>query len=125
MRFFYFICRYLQSILLLFLNFFLIPKLIYILFKRKNIFLVGNGAIGHYPANMFLAKKIYGNNTIYVHKSNTQFANKFLFDKCIEEFNFNQNYETVYKMNLALKTISFNYYQPNFSQNKYILSNNI
>ena len=101
MRIFNFIKNYLFHLIIILSNIFLLKKLLTATFNKTNIFLVGNGAIGHYPANMFFAKKIYGTNTIFVHKSGTNFDNNFLYKKCIETYKFDQSYEKIYHMNLA------------------------
>ena len=106
--------KYLHHLVIFFSNILLLKKLFTITFKKINIFLVGNGTIGHYPANMFFTKQIYGSNTIFVHKSGVNFDNQFLYKKCIENYNFDQSYEKIYHMNLALNFLTFNFYKINY-----------
>ena len=68
MRLFRFIKTYYLNLFLIFSNIFLLKKLLTIVFNKTNIFLVGNGKIGHYPGNIFIAKQLYDSNSIFVHK---------------------------------------------------------
>ena len=38
---------------------------------KKNVFLISNPAIGHYPINFFISLCMYGKNNIYVFKSHS------------------------------------------------------
>ena len=85
-RIFNFVKKYLFHLTIILSNILLLKKFLTATFNKTNIFLVGNRAIGHYPANMFFAKQIYGANTIFVHKSGVNFANKYLQFKIYNSF---------------------------------------
>ena len=113
MRLFNFIKNYYLNLIIILSNIFYLKKLIISVLCKTNIFLVGNGKIGHYPPNIFFAHQIYGSNTIFALKSGVNFDNQFLYKKCIENYNFDQSYEKIYHMNLALNFLAFNAYKIN------------
>jgi putative glycosyltransferase (TIGR04372 family) len=75
------------------------------------VFLLGNGAIGHYPLNMLLSREIYGDNCVYVFKSGVKFANEYLNNKLKSEFNFNQSYEELIQLMKSISFLTFGLYK--------------
>ena len=85
----------------------------YVLRNKVNVFLVGNGAIGHYPVNLFLSKLLYGDNCIYAYKSGVEFANEYLNEKVKQVLKFDPRYEKVIDIMKAVSILSSGIYRFN------------
>ena len=94
-----------------------------VLIKKKNIFEVGNVAIGHFPLSIFFSKKIFGTNIGFFYRDflqhnanlpdsndNIKHSNVYLKKKTEEVFNFDQNYLGVFEIMKALKVLTFGLY---------------
>jgi len=99
------------NILLLFKSIKHFGHFIYVLRNNINVFLVSNGAIGHYPINMLLSREIYGNNCVYVFKSGVKYANEYLNNRLKSEFNFNQSYEGLIPLMKSISFLTFGLYK--------------
>ena len=101
-------CKYVYYLLILLINFYIFIKIFQILRKKINIFSINNGAIGHYPINIFLSIKMFGKDkVVFFFKKGIKGSNEYLNNKLKEEFNFNDKYERIYKFIDVLNFLSF------------------
>jgi len=94
-------------------NFKYLHLFFYIYFNKIDVFLIGNGAIGHYPINLFLCKQLYKKDSIFSFKSGVEFANDYLKDKIKNNFHFDQRFENVYQIMESISSLSGGLYKFN------------
>ena len=101
-----FLLQKIKDFFFILINFFYIFKLIKYKLKSQKIFLIANPAIGHYPIDLYLASKIYGEKSIFVFKSGLNFANKYLVKKIYENYNVKNNYEILTSLQESVERLT-------------------
>ena len=102
------------SILIIFKNIFYLNLFLRdVLILKKNVFPVPSGAIGHFPLSIYIAKKLYGINTIFFYKKNAKISNKYLEKKLKKTVCFDQKYSQIYEIMTSLKKLTFGFYNYN------------
>jgi putative glycosyltransferase (TIGR04372 family) len=85
----------------------------YVCLNKINVLIIGNGAIGHYPINIFLCNELYKGKNIFVFKTGVEFANVYLNEKLKKNYHFDQRFEKVYQIMEAISFLSGGLYNFN------------
>ena len=83
----------LNFLFILIKNFKYFHLFLYVLINKINVFVLNNGAIGHYPINLYLCYHLYKKEkNIFSLSSKVEYANQYLIEKMQENYHFDNRY---------------------------------
>ena len=102
----------LNFLFILIKNFKYFHLFLYVLINKINVFVLNNGAIGHYPINLYLCYHLYKKEkNIFSLSSKVEYANQYLIEKMQENYHFDNRYEKVFEMMKAFSNLTFGFYK--------------